>query len=168
MNYVMNDYELIYLIQVEQDEIALNFLFKKYHKFIWKYVHLLDVQEKEHDDLHQEGVLMLHKAIKTFDENRNKSFTRYFELILRRHLFHVKRKLPNYYLYEHTDFIKGVSYIEEEQTPIQLYSELEQIVFDQYFLCKQSVTSICRTTKYSKKQIYNTIFRIKEKYKIMI
>jgi hypothetical protein len=47
MNYVMNDYELIYLIQVEQDEIALNFMFKKYHKFIWKYVHLANIQEKD-------------------------------------------------------------------------------------------------------------------------
>lgn len=164
----MNDYELIYLIQHEQDEVALNFLFKKYHKFIWKYVHLLDVESKEHDDFHQEGVLILHKAIQTFNESRNKSFTRYFELILRRHLYHIKNKLPNYYLFEHTDFIKEVSYIEEEVEYLPLNSELEQIVFEQYFLCSQSVSTICRKTNYSKKQIYNTIFRIKEKYKIMI
>ncbi|MCR3905994.1 MAG: sigma-70 family RNA polymerase sigma factor [Tenericutes bacterium] len=164
----MNDYELIYLIRVEQDETALDFLFKKYHKLIWKYVHLLGVEEKEHDDLHQEGVLMLHKAIKTFDESKNKSFTRYFELILRRHLIHAKRKLPSYYLYEHTDFIKGASYIEDEQRFVPLHSELEQIVYNQYFLLNQSVTSICNATNYSKKQIYNTIFRIKEKYKNMI
>jgi len=168
MLYVMNDYELIYLIHSENDEAALDFMFKKYHKFIWKYIHLLDVETKEHDDLHQEGVLVLHRAIKTFDASRNKSFTRYFELILRRQLYHLKSSLPDYYLFDNTDFCKGASYIEEEPEFISLNSDLEKIVYEEYFLNRKPVSQITREHLYSKKQVYNTIFRIKEKYKIVI
>ncbi len=164
----MNDYELVYLIQNEQDDIAMEFMFKKYHKFIWKQVHLLDVDPKELDDLHQEGVLMLHRALQTFDESKNKSFTRYFELILRRQLYRIKNSIPNYYLYEHTDFCKGVSYIEEDPIEIAFSSTLEQQIHQFYFLERKSVSEIIRLTEYSKKQIYNTVFRIKEKYKNML
>ncbi|MBN2268243.1 MAG: hypothetical protein JXC35_02340 [Acholeplasmataceae bacterium] len=168
MYYVMNDYELIYLIQNEHDDIAMEFMFKKYHKFIWKQVHLLDIDQKEHDDMHQEGILMLHKAMRSFDESRNKSFTRYFELILKRQLYKVKRNIPNYYLYDNTDFYTGVSYIEEDPIEISFSSPLETKIHDLYFMERRSVSEISRQTKYSKKQIYNTIFRIKEKYKIVI
>ena len=59
MRYLMNDYELIYLIQNERDDIAMSFMFKKYHKFIWKQVHLLNVDPKEHDTvvLQQTGTM---------------------------------------------------------------------------------------------------------------
>jgi len=164
----MNDYELIYLIQNERDDIAMSFMFKKYHKFIWKQVHLLNVDPKEHDDLHQEGILMLHKALQTFDESKNKSFTRYFELILKRQLYRMKKNIPNYYLYDNTDFCKGASYIEEEPIEIEFSSELELIVHDLYFLKRRSVSEIMRQTGYTKKQIYNTVFRVKEKYKNML
>jgi len=164
----MNDYELIYLIQNERDDIAMSFMFKKYHKFIWKQVHLLNVDPKEHDDLHQEGVLMLHKALQTFDESKNKSFTRYFELILKRQLYRMKNNIPDYRLYDNTDFCKGVSYIEEEPIEIDLCSDLEIKVNELYFQKRRSVAEIMRQTGYSKKQIYNTVFRVKEKYKNML
>ncbi len=168
MRYVMNDYELIYLIQNEQDDHAMEFMFKKYHKFIWKQVHLLNVDVKEHDDFHQEGILMLHIAIKSFNESRNKSFTKYFELILKRKLYKMKKSLPNYHLYENTDFFKGVSYIEEEPDEIIFSSKLENQIHRLYFIERYAVSDILLKTGYSKKQIYNAIFRIKEKYKIMI
>lgn len=168
MRYVMNDYELIYLIHHEQDDHARAFMFKKYHKFIWKYVHMLEVDQKEQDDFHQEGMLMLNKAIQSFDPSRNKSFTRYFELILKRQLYKMKKALPEYRLYETTDFCTGASYIEEEaETPV-FTSDLEAEIHDLYFLKRQSISRISTDTGYSKKQIYNTIFRIKEKYKIVI
>jgi RNA polymerase sporulation-specific sigma factor len=165
---VMNDYELIYLIQSEHDELALNFMFEKYHKFIWKQVHLLSIESKERDDFHQEGILMLHKAIKTFKPEKNKCFMRYFELILKRHFYQLKRSIPDYFLYEHTDFCKGVSYIEEEPLTLDLKSELEQIVYESYFKNRTSVLEISKRTQYTKKQIYNSIYRIREKYKIVI
>lgn len=168
MMFVMNDYELIYLIQHEHDDHALNFMFKKYHKFIWKQVHLLHVEPKEQDDFHQEGQIMLFKALKTFNEAKNKSFMRYFELILKRHFYQMKRKIPDYTLYEHTDFCKGVTYLEEEPLSIDLKSDLEKDIYEAYFMHRMTIEDIHKETSYSKKQIYNTIYRIKEKYKIMI
>ncbi len=168
MYLVMNDYELIYLIRTEQDEIALSFMFKKYHKFIWKHIHLLNIQEKEHDDFHQEGLLMLHKAILTFDENRGKSFTKYFELILKRQFYQCIHKIPKYLLFDHTNFCTAVTYIEEEPIEMTFTSELEQKIYTCYFVQGMSVQQIFDTYAYTKKQIYNSIFRIKEKYKMMV
>lgn len=164
----MNDYELIYLIQTERDDCALTFMFKKYHKFIWKQIHLLNIPFNDHDDFHQEGLLMLNKAILAFDESRNKSFTKYFELILKRQFYHLIHKIPKYVLYEDAHFFKGVTYIEEEPVELILSSKLEQIIYELYFLKRCSVKDIESNTGYEKKQIYNTIFRIKEKYKIMV
>ncbi|MDO9629621.1 MAG: sigma factor [Acholeplasmataceae bacterium] len=168
MHLVMNDYELIYLIHAEHDELALDFMFQKYHKFIWKQVHLMELEPKEHDDFHQEGNLMLNKAIKTFNTDKNKTFTRYFELILKRHFYQLKRSLPTYFLFENTDFCKERCYIEEEPVYLSLNSNLEQIVYERYFMNRETIIDIESSTNFSRKQIYNTIFRIKEKYKIMI
>ena len=111
---------------------------------------------------------MLHKALQTFDESKNKSFTRYFELILKRQLYRMKNSIPKYHLYDNTDFCKGVSYIEEELEEIEFSSDLELKVNELYFLKRRSVSEIMRQTGYTKKQIYNTIFRVKEKYKNML
>lgn len=164
----MNDYELIYLIRTEHDDHALTFMFKKYHKFIWKHIHLLNIQEKEHDDFHQEGLLMLHKAIQTFDQNRGKSFTKYFELILKRQFYVCLSKIPKYLLFEDTHFCAGVTYIEEEPVELKLSSELEQLVYSCYFENRMSIEQIANAHPFTKKQIYNSIFRIKEKYKMMV
>jgi len=168
MIYVMNDYELIYLIQSNHDDHALTYMYQKYHRFIWKYIHLLNLEKKEHEDFYQEGILILHKAIKTFNERYNKSFTRYFELILKRHFYQLKQALPKYYLFDHTDFVKDVVYIEEAYDPIDLHSDLERLVYEKYFVLKQSVHKIQEDSQYSPKQIYNAIYRIKDKYKNMV
>lgn len=88
----MNDYELIYLVQNHRDGIALEYLFKKYKLLIWKYIHMYDVPYYERDDFLQEGYLMLNKAINLFDESKNKTFTRYFELILKRKFWALLKK----------------------------------------------------------------------------
>ena len=163
--FVMNDYELIYLIHTELDDIALNYIFKKYRRLIWKYVHMLNIDEKEHDDFHQEGMLMLNQAIKTFNPDRNKTFTRYFELILKRHLFRQYQKIPDYVLYDHTDFCKGIVYIEEEAIPL-MGSSFEQEVYQAHFIQFESIESLSNRLRCSKKQIYNAIYRIREKMKL--
>jgi len=166
--YVMNDYELIYLIHSEQDDIALNFMYKKYQRFIWKQVHLLNINKREHDDFHQEGLCMLQKAVLTFNVHRNKSFTRYFELILKRHFYQLKKKIPDYEIYENPSFCQSAVYLEEPIDLPHFQSILEQNVFNNYFLEERPIKQISKDYGYSHKQIYNTIFRIREKYKIML
>lgn len=166
--YVMNDYELIYLIQTNHDEHALEFMMKKYHRLIWKIIHILNIDSKEQDDFYQEGLLVLYKAIQTFNEKKNKTFTRYFELILKRHYYQMIQKIPKYILFEHTDFCKGYSVIEEEPVEVLLTSDIEKTIYQLYFEERKSITEIEKQTGYQRKQIYNSIFRIKEKYKMMV
>lgn len=168
MIYVMNDYELIYLIQTDGCEHALAFMYQKYQRFIWKQVHMLHLEKKEYDDFHQEGLLMLYRAIGSFNEKYNKCFTRYFELILKRHFYHLMRGLPDYRLYETTEFIKETVLFEEETPYLSFESKLEADVHERYFIQRQSVQCIANETGYQAKQIYNAIYRIKAKYKIVL
>ena len=165
----MNDYELIYLIQTYHDHIALEFLYKKYRKLIWKNVHLLQIDDKEHDDFYQEGCLMLIKAVDTFNEAKNKSFTRYFEMILKRQLYHLVRRLPVYELSEDACLYQG-SYYECYDEPIKLQcgSKLEMTIYQKHFIENQKISDIAQDLNLEIKTIYNAIYRIKEKYKNML
>lgn len=161
-----NDYELIYLIRGENDHIALQYLFDKYERFIWKIIHLLNVTSYDHDDFIQEGTLIFYKAIQSFNEEKNKSFTRYFELILKRHFYQLLNKSPKYVYDEYVIQQQTSYYIEENYDDfLSTCSKIEKDVFDCYFIEQKSIQTIANQLKCSKKQIYNTIFRLKEKYK---
>lgn len=169
MKLVMNDYELIYLIQSNHCHIALEFLYHKYCKLIWKNVHLLGVEDKEHEDFYQEGCLMLIKAVNTFNEAKNKSFTRYFEMILKRQLYQLVRRLPAYELSEDACLYQG-SHIDIYDEPIRLKfeSKLEVLVHQKHFIESQKIKDIATDLDLNIKTIYNAIYRIKEKYKNML
>lgn len=171
MSYkIMNDYELVFLIKTQRDSIAFDFLFQKYKKLIWKYIHLLDIDQKEQDDFFQEGILMLYKAVQSFDESKNKTFTRYFELILKRQFYQLIYKLPKYLLYEDSNFMTCFAYFEKEDDfdLLSTCSTFEKEIYQLYFIEKQAVKKIAENLTCSSKKIYNTIFRIKEKYKNVI
>ncbi len=161
-----NDYELLYLIKGENDQIALQYLFNKYEKFVWKIIHTLQIHEKERVDFMQEGRLMFYKAIQTFDEYKNKTFTRYFELILKRHYYQLKNRLPKYIFDEYIINQQSGYYLEEDYSDF-LYncSAFEQQIFQLYFIENKSVKNVQNHVKCSIKQIYNAIYRLKEKYK---
>ena len=72
-----NDYELIYLIK-EGNELALNLMYHKYSNFIRIKARELGFRGFDLDDCIQEGLLLLTKAIKTFNNDYNKSFWSYF------------------------------------------------------------------------------------------
>lgn len=169
MKLVMNDYELIYLIQSNHCHIALEYIYQKYCKLIWKNVHLLHIDEKEHSDFYQEGCLMLIKAINTFNESKNKSFTRYFELILKRQLYQLVKRLPVYELSEDTCLYQGVYHDTYEETiDIHFGSNLEAQVHQKHFIECMKIKDIAAELDLNIKTIYNAIYRIKEKYKNML
>lgn len=165
--YVMNDYELIYLIKYESDHIALEYLYHKYEKLIWKNIHQFNPKKSELDDLFQEGVLTLYKAVLRFDSDRGKSFTRYFELILRRRLLHCINHLPDYVLHELPDFCQEACYIIEESS-FEASTRLEALIYQAYFIERQTIDMLVVNLKVEKKSIYNTIYRIRQKHKNML
>lgn len=165
----MNDYELVYLIRFEKCHIALDFLYEKYYRFIWKQIHLLNINLHEQNDFHQEGVLMLYKAVTTFNEDKNKTFMRYFELILKRHFYYLIKRLPKYVLKDDSVFEHGAYFIDETADCfLMMCSNVEQEVYQAYFVEERAISAIASDMNLSKKQVYNTIYRIKEKYKNML
>ncbi|MCD6482238.1 MAG: helix-turn-helix domain-containing protein, partial [Candidatus Izimaplasma sp.] len=77
-----NDYEIIDLIREGNNE-ALELMFDKYSKLISKKIYKFNLYQ-EYDDMFQEGMMILYKSIKAFDDSFSKTFTRYFELNLDR------------------------------------------------------------------------------------
>ncbi len=130
----------------------------------------MHIDQKEQDDFFQEGILILYRAVQTFDESKNKTFTRYFELILKRHFYHLISKLPKYLLYEDSNFMECFAYHESDDSQdfVKNCSDFEKQIYQAYFIEKQAVKRISINMACDPKKIYNAIFRIKEKYKNVI
>lgn len=166
----MNDYELIYLFKSYQDEDAFSFMQLKYAKFMWKIIHSLNPHPNELDDLYQESHMILFKAMTTFKESYQKSFTRYFELILKRHLYYLLRQMPKYLLSDEIffqDIISPEPFVIEEEH-FKFDHPNESMIYEMYFVKGHKVSEIARHASLSSKQVYNLIYRVKDKIKYMV
>lgn len=158
-----NDYELIYLVQSEKCECALNVMIDKYTNMIYKYIHMYYLKETDFDDYYQEGLMLMFKTIDSFDDSYNKTFTRYFELCVKRRLSYLKSREPKYEL--HTDFemYKDLNPLIED-FKVEGLTTLEENVFRRYYVENQKISFIALNETKTVKQIYNAIHRIKTKY----
>lgn len=81
----LNDYELISLVS-EQNEHAHEILIKKYDHIIKKnvneYINGAQTLGLDENDLYQEGLIGLLKAIKTFNESKDASFYTYANICI--------------------------------------------------------------------------------------
>lgn len=173
----MNDYELIYLIQTENDQYATNCLFKKYEPLILKYMSVYKIRLSERDDFLSEGFLMLERAVETFDERYDKTFTRYFELLLKHRFWRLITKSPNYLLCEDLDLytknntltpqrIYENSDIDEKiSEAIKCLTDNELEIYNLFFVENMKIKEICQIVKKDEKRVYNALFRIKNKLK---
>ncbi len=100
----LNDYEIMYMIK-ENDEESRNLLFKKYlpivNKIASKYLSYAKNLGIEFDDLIQEGMIALNKAIIGFNDSNDVLFYTYAYVCIERHLItYCKRSdsKKNYYL----------------------------------------------------------------------
>jgi len=157
-----NDYELIYMFRSETCEYALNILMTKYQPLIYKVIYLYGTKSQDIDDFFQEGRIILYKSLVTFDEKYNKTFTRYFELLLKRRIIHLKKQIPKYELKED---MSHYSSNKHEEINTNILNKFEKLVFEKYFVYNQNISFIAKETNKTSKQIYNTIYRIKNKYK---
>lgn len=157
-----NDYELIYMYRCCNSEQALNILIHKYKPLMYKTIYRYGTKTNDYDDYLQEATITLYKALVTYKEHFNKTFTRYYELLLRRRIIYLRYKTPKYELHE--NFEVYADYIEEE-IYIGKLTNSEEEVFERYFIQNQNIDFISKSVGKSKKQIYNTIYRIREKYR---
>jgi len=169
--YQYNDYELIYLIS-EQDELALDIMYKKYIPLIKARIAAFRIKEFNREDFFQEGLFMLHKAISTYRPDSGKTFNKYFDMILQRHYIQLLRKESKHFynvvLTDELDYLKEEKEEAEEAPDLASllslcrFSPFEKKVLD-LRLRNSSVKEITALLNCSVKQVYDANDRIRRK-----
>ncbi len=169
-----NDYEIINLIREGNNE-ALELMFDKYSRLISKKIYKFNLY-REYDDMFQEGMMILYKSIKAFNESYQKSFTRYFELNLERKFMTIlsKRirrreifKNNELYIYETNNNLNqnSVYYDLLKKEIAKILTNNEHLVYTLRELNNYSITYISEKHGMSDKEIYNSLHRAKVKIK---
>lgn len=189
MNY--NDFELVSLAR-EHNEEATGTLYEKYKPIVLRKANDLYGRVSRYglelNDLIQEGYIGLDNAINNYNENDNTSFYTFASLCVERQIMSFLRMVNTkkhralneainlddnmQYLFRDSvdiekDFIKGENYKDIIEKLREKLSDSERIVFD-YRMNGYSVSEIADKTKKSSKVIYNTLDRIKIKFRNLI
>ena len=172
MTFRHNDYEIIALIKEGNDE-ALNLMVTKYRRFIAKKIHQFNL-EYHFEDLMQEGIIVLYRSVITFNPIYNKTFTRYLEMNLKRHMMTTIQKFKRYseVKYFHEEIIaENTLCLHESSEYYELHlNEIKPILslleYQVYMLREQknySIEAIAKMLEQSEKTIYNALHRAKSK-----
>lgn len=162
----MNDYELLYLIQCE-NEIAYNIMMNKYKPLIYSKMKQLNVTEK--DDFLQEGLIILDRAINIYSDKYNKTFTKFFEFLLNNRfldLIKARREIRE------VEFCEDMYYKEDYELDEETYNynierfknmlpENLHIIFDYYFVSNYSANFIANKIKEDVSDVYYKIQKIR-------
>lgn len=87
----LSDEEIICGIR-QGDTAGMDFLLEKYKNFVRKKARTLYLIGGDNDDLIQEGMIGLYKAVRDFQENRENSFIRFASLCIERQLYNAVKK----------------------------------------------------------------------------
>lgn len=186
-----NDYELVSLAQ-EGNEDAINLIYKKYKPVIVKKSHDAIYRANHHgieiSDIMQEGYIGLEDAINKFSESDNTCFYTFANLCIEREIINYLRKTtrgrnrilndagPIDECLEMTvkdDYDTEFSIIYEETKNSIIdkiekeFTDFEKDVF-KYKIDGYSIEEIANTLNRDLKSIYNTIHRIKSKFRKFI
>jgi RNA polymerase sporulation-specific sigma factor len=160
----MNDYELIYLFRRNLDSESIFKIFvNKYNPLIYKT--LISFFGSRKDDYYNEALYILLISLKAFDETKNKSFAKYFQLRLKWHLIKVITDENKYVVCD----VENLFIDEMREEEVLIYdstlSDFEYTVYVQYYHNKEKIEFISKQHNKTDKQIYNTLYRIREKLK---
>jgi RNA polymerase sporulation-specific sigma factor len=170
----MNDYELLYLIG-ERNEDALALMVEKYQPLIVSKCYHFKIRPSERDDFVQEGNLMLLHALKIFDPSYQKSFTRFFELILTRKFMNLMTPAHKQMIYFSEELFESMRveesvtwYLKDAHLSIakEALTPLEYQVFVDHYQQALPISHIAKAQMVSVKKVYNTLYQIKNKLKL--
>lgn len=171
----MNDYELIYLVQNHKDGVSFNKLLSKYENLMFKYIRQYNVSKKDVDDYLQEARIVLIKCVNSYSESFNKTFTRYFELSLKRRFWTLLNSKKNKYLLvddidilcmAHDNYDAFSEHITIESIKLNTTSsQLEDKIFDMHFKDNIKLKDIASILNIDIKKIYNIVYKIRNKVK---
>ena len=166
-----NDYELLYLVRTNVED-AKEILFWKYSFLIKSRIKRLGVPRLYWDDYYQEGCLMLHHAIKIYDEDSKMSFTKFFELLLKRRIITLLRKdLKDNEVERVDDFDEYPSYIVENDINLILesydykFTEMEKIAYERLLLNNEKIENVAKELGLNSKSLSNAKQRVIKKIK---
>lgn len=156
-----NDYELIYLIN-EGSELALNLMYLKYASMIKYKARSCGFYPYEIDDCLQEGLILLTSAIKSYKPSYKKTFYKYFELILLRSFWRLRKANLKTITYA-VDSIPDLNSLSDN---VRDYSSLfkgeELYIYKEIFIYNTHVSVISKKLGRKESQIYYEIKKIKE------
>lgn len=163
-----NDYELLYMIN-EFDEEAEYILYKKYCNLINKRMNDFKIRIDCRDDFMQEGLFVLTNAIRSYNEYSNKSFNKYFDLLLQRRFSNILRDEKKYFYNvvlkpDDSLIFECNTFVYNNEVHVTELSEFEQKVLklkEQNYRPKE----IAEEMKCDIKSIYNCLCRIRIKIK---
>lgn len=82
----LSDEELIKIIKEENNKEALDFLLDKYKEMVNMKVSKYFIIGAERDDMVQEGMIGLYKAVKNYEENKQSSFKSFANICIERQM----------------------------------------------------------------------------------
>lgn len=162
-NYI-NDYELLYYIRDKNDK-ALMLMQKKYEPLIIATAKKCGARIIDLDDYLQEGFICLNKAIASYNDSLTKTFTRYFELILNRRFWRIRKYEKSYVEYDLDTFKSSDSDFKEvvlEYASI-LDDRLDRDIFVEIFYYNTSTADVAIKYGIPQHQVYRRVKKIKEK-----
>lgn len=83
---LMADEEIVHLAQRDEDDAALEYLLNKYKNFVRAKARSYFLIGADHEDIVQEGMIGLYKAIRDYREDRLSSFRAFAELCVTRQI----------------------------------------------------------------------------------
>lgn len=156
-----NDYELLYLVKINVEE-AKEILFWKYSFLIKSRIYKMGVPQFLWDDYFQEGCLMLHKAIRIYDESSQMTFTGFFELLLKRKIITLLKKdlkiISNEQyddFEEFPDFENQDMLLNESDAEEFSFSKLERVVYIRLIIQQEKAEDVANEFKISTRSLYN-------------
>ena len=168
--YKYNDYELLYLIDIGNED-ALETLVWKYGYLIKSKINKMNIPQVLRDDFYQEGCITLLKSAKIYDQNSKVYFTYFFDLILTRRFINLLRENKTMMVCEYRDTFDDVSdnMILKEDDYFNLdclefnFTEFENLVYQKIFVENKKIMDIAKELNTSSKCISNGKQRIIKK-----
>ncbi|MDD2259005.1 MAG: hypothetical protein WC278_01955 [Bacilli bacterium] len=165
--YNYNDNELLYLIREKHDD-ALDIMFLKYSPLIKTRISKFRIQ-KDYEDFYQEGLIALNIAISRYIDLYDKTFNKYFDLILQRKFIQIlKKETNNFYNVVYFDELNFIHEEKEKYTSNKTYqigmlSDFEKHIFKFYSEYNLKAGEIANKLNIDVRRVYNALNRIKKK-----
>lgn len=181
---IYNDYELLYLIKRGSD-VAYEMLHRKYELCIYDLVKVIPYTYQDKDDIVQDCLMGITKAIESFDANYNVLFYTYVSLIFKRIIskfwrqYYRDGETLEYMIYRGNKVLmeSKVSYDKElikiktknqYEDLINRLSTFEKLVFNEILVNNMSKDKFVKKYDTNIKRIYNCVHVIKTKFSIIL